>query len=104
TSTLSLLDPLPISVIQHIGIRLAHRVTDYLVTNHPAVNEEILQVRLRAGKRRQTHPAMQAQATVLEINRYRLLDKGAATQTGDTLRTLLFGARRRQLEIGRAHV
>src|SRR5690606_5196735 len=85
------------AVIQHIGIRLAHRMTDHLVTNHPAVDEEILQVSLRTGKRRQTHPAMQAQATVLEINRYRLLDKGAATQARDTLRTLLFSGRRRQL-------
>ena len=70
------------AVVEHIRIRLAHRMADHLVANHPAIHIKILQVRLGAGKRGQPHPAVQTQAIALHIHGYRLLHKALATQLG----------------------
>lgn len=67
------------TIEQHIAVRLTHRVRHQLVAHRTAINIEVLQVGLAAGKRRQAHPAPQMQAVTLDLDRQRLLQERRAT-------------------------
>ena len=68
------------AVVEHVRVGLAHRVADHLVADHPAVDVEILQIRLGPGEGGQAHPAVQPQAGVLDVHGQCLIHEGTAAQ------------------------
>ncbi len=67
------------TVVQHIAVRLAHRMGDQLVADHAPVDVEILQVRLTAGEGGQADPAPQVQAVALDLDGQSLFKERRAT-------------------------
>src|SRR5690554_3365075 len=92
------------AVEQHVPVGLAHRMGDQLVTDHPAIDAEILQIRLTAGKGRQPHPAPEPQTAALLVDGHRLLDEGGTADAGHPAPGFLLGMCRSQAEYGTAVV
>src|SRR5690606_12607134 len=66
---------------KHVLERLAYGMRDDLVTHHPAVDIEMLDVRLAAGERRQANPAEQLQSQRLVLDAQAVLDKTLPADT-----------------------
>ena len=80
------------AVEQHVAIGLAHRMGHQLVAHHAAIDVEILQIRLAAGEGRQADPTPQTQATTLDLDGQRLLQKSRPANRSDAARTADFVA------------
>ncbi len=73
-------------VVEHIAVGLLDRVRHQFVANHPAVDEEILQVGLAAGERGQAQPTPQTHIAAVNLNKQGLLHKsGPAHRRHPTL-------------------
>ena len=68
------------SVIEHISVGLLHRMRYQLVPDNPPVNKKVLKVRLAAGERGKTYPALQFELGQFALYVNRLLHKGWATE------------------------
>ena len=67
------------------------------VTNNPAIDVEVLQVRLAARECWQTYPAPKPQTRGLDINIYSMFQKCRPADQPDAPLLLLHGLRRLQL-------
>ena len=85
------------AVVQHIAVGLLDRVGNQPVPDHPAVDEEILQIRLAAGECGQAHPAPEPKIGQVSFNINCLFHKRRATDGGHP--ALLFGVAAAGLEI-----
>ena len=70
------------AVVEHVAVSLLDGVGDQLVADHPAVDEEILQVCLAAGEGGQAHPAPQPETGPLVLHVDGLLHEGGAAHGG----------------------
>ena len=84
------------AVVHHVLVGLAHGVVHHLVAHTAAVDEEMLQVGLAAGKSGQTEPAPQPQALSLGVDADGTFNKAGAAQGCDTTILLHFIQRRLQ--------
>jgi len=85
------------AVIQHVLIRLAHRMADQLVANRAAVDVEMLQIGLAAREGRQRHPAEQVQIADAAVDNDDMLDEFGPADRGDA--ALLFQLRLRRAQL-----
>ncbi len=84
------------AVIQHVAIGLLDRVGDQAVAYDPPVDEKVLQVGLAARKRRQPHPAPQAEGCDVDIDLQGLLHEGRTADRRHAAALFRLGRRRRQ--------